>query len=180
MRASAIFTPSRWRFPGEPGDEGAIAAQTARHFGTTHAEWAIDAATGRELFAGFLRAGDQPSIDGLNTFAVSKFAREHGMKVVLSGLGSDELFGGYPVVRSGAAAARVEPPPRLRSGRCGRRIGRRIEQSASDPRWRRLGDLLTQPADLAHAYQMFRGVFTHAEARVLVERSTRRDGLSPC
>ena len=59
-------------------------------------------------------------------------------------------------------------------------IGRQLERSASDPRWRRLGDLLTQPADLAHAYQMFRGVFTHAEARVLVERYAGAVGCPPC
>ena len=164
-------------FPGEPGDEGAIAARTARHFGTTHAEWSIDAATGRELFGEFLVASDQPSIDGLNTFAVSKFAREHGMKVVLSGLGGDELFGGYPVFRSGAAPALVEPSTGA-LGPVRPALGWRIEKAASDPRWRRLGDLLTQPADLAHAYQTFRGVFTHDEARVLVERVCGRSRRS--
>jgi asparagine synthase (glutamine-hydrolysing) len=156
-------------FPGEPDDEGATAARTARHFGTTHAEWAIDAATGRELFGQFLDASDQPSIDGLNTFAASKFAREHGIKVVLSGLGGDELFGGYPS---------FDRVPRLHSwnrrltllGPARPAFGRRIQGAARDPRWRRLGDLLTQPADLAHAYQTFRGVFTHDESRLLVER----------
>ena len=156
-------------FPGEPENEGSIAAQTARHFGTTHAEWAIDAATGRDLFGQFLDAGDQPSIDGLNTFAVSKFARERGMKVVLSGLGGDELFGGYPsfdrVPRLSSWNRRLSALGPLRSA-----LGRQIENASTDPRWRRLGDLLTQPPDLAHAYQAFRGVFTHHEARVLVER----------
>jgi asparagine synthase (glutamine-hydrolysing) len=156
-------------FPGEPDDEGVIAARTAMHFGTTHAEWAIDAATGRDLFGKFLDASDQPSIDGLNTFAVSKFAREHGMKVVLSGLGSDELFGGYPS---------FDRVPRLHSwnrrlaalGPARRAVGRRMQNASSDPRWRRLGDLFTQPPDLGHAYQTFRGVFTHDESRALVER----------
>ena len=39
---------------------------------------------------------DQPSIDGVNTWFVSKAAREQGLKVALSGLGGDEFFSGYP------------------------------------------------------------------------------------
>jgi len=41
-------------------------------------------------------AMDQPTIDGINTYFISKFAKEAGLKVVLSGIGSDEIFGGYP------------------------------------------------------------------------------------
>lgn len=42
-----------------------------------------------------LQAMDQPSIDGVNTYFISKYAKEANLKVVLSGLGADELFGGY-------------------------------------------------------------------------------------
>ena len=42
---------------------------------------------------------DQPTIDGLNTWFVSKAAHELGLKVAISGLGGDELFGGYPSFR---------------------------------------------------------------------------------
>jgi asparagine synthase (glutamine-hydrolysing) len=41
-------------------------------------------------------AMDQPTIDGINTYFISKCAKEEGLKAVLSGLGGDELFGGYP------------------------------------------------------------------------------------
>lgn len=44
-----------------------------------------------------LEAMDHPSLDGVNSFVVSKVTREHGVKMALSGLGGDELFGGYPI-----------------------------------------------------------------------------------
>jgi asparagine synthase (glutamine-hydrolysing) len=47
-------------------------------------------------FDTILNAADMPTTDGINTWFISKFAREAGLKAVLSGLGADELFGGYP------------------------------------------------------------------------------------
>jgi asparagine synthase (glutamine-hydrolysing) len=42
---------------------------------------------------------DLPSTDGINTWFISKYAKEIGLKAVLSGVGGDELFGGYPSFR---------------------------------------------------------------------------------
>ncbi|MCJ8210574.1 asparagine synthase (glutamine-hydrolyzing) [Mucilaginibacter sp. RS28] len=39
---------------------------------------------------------DMPTTDGINAWFISKYASEAGLKAVLSGLGADELFGGYP------------------------------------------------------------------------------------
>ena len=43
-----------------------------------------------------LESMDMPSCDGINTWFISKYASSQGLKAVLSGVGGDELFGGYP------------------------------------------------------------------------------------
>ena len=165
-RDRALYTFSL-AFPGWSEDEGPVARRTAAHFGTQHTEWSIDGTMAKALFDGFLAAADQPSIDGLNTFAVSRLARERGMKVVLSGLGGDELFGGYKsfddVPRLTAVNRALSYTGPLRTA-----AGEGLQRLAGDPRWRRLGDVLTQPPGLASTYTLFRGVFTHAEAEALV------------
>lgn len=47
-------------------------------------------------FQTILDSMDLPSCDGINTWFISKYASEQGLKAVLSGVGGDELFGGYP------------------------------------------------------------------------------------
>jgi asparagine synthase (glutamine-hydrolysing) len=47
----------------------------------------------------YFKAMDQPSADGINTYFISKYAKQSGLKAVLSGLGADELLGGYASFR---------------------------------------------------------------------------------
>jgi asparagine synthase (glutamine-hydrolysing) len=49
-----------------------------------------------EFFPRIMEDMDLPTTDGINTWFISKFAHEDGLKAVLSGVGADELFGGYP------------------------------------------------------------------------------------
>ena len=47
-------------------------------------------------FGEVISSMDMPTCDGINTWFISKFAAEEGLKAVLSGIGADELYGGYP------------------------------------------------------------------------------------
>ncbi len=147
-------------------DESGIARRTAEHFGAQHSEWRLDRTSGRALFDEFLPHVDQPSVDGFNTFAVSRLTCREGIKVALSGLGGDELFGGYPSFRQ---------LPRM--VRWGHRLGplrgwagHALTAFAPRASLRRLGDFLQQPPTLGNAYAAFRGIHTAAEARALVAR----------
>jgi asparagine synthase (glutamine-hydrolysing) len=80
-------------------DESEQAAAIARGFGTTHRNIHLK---GDDVCADLpevLAAMDQPTVDGFNTFFVSRAARRAGLTVALSGLGGDELFGGYASFR---------------------------------------------------------------------------------
>src|SRR5262245_29780673 len=83
-------------FRGTANDEISFAAETARLYGVQHSTRVITQQEFTQDFPNILAAMDQPSIDGINTWFVSKAARELGLKVAMSGLGGDELFGGYP------------------------------------------------------------------------------------
>ncbi len=48
------------------------------------------------FFPAIIQDMDMPTTDGINTWFISKYAHEDGLKAVLSGMGADELFGGYP------------------------------------------------------------------------------------
>jgi asparagine synthase (glutamine-hydrolysing) len=76
-------------------DEGKYARAVAKKFTTDHHELRVSQHDALNTIPEYLCAIDQPTIDGLNTFLVSRATRAAGIKVALSGLGGDELFAGY-------------------------------------------------------------------------------------
>src|SRR5262249_16312805 len=72
-----------------------LAATTARALRTEHHVIRLTGSNILDLLPGALAAFDQPTVDGFNTYIVSQAARRLGLKVTLSGLGGDEIFGGY-------------------------------------------------------------------------------------
>lgn len=76
-------------------DEREYSRNAAKYIGTEHSELVITGDIVRQNLPLALGAFDQPSMDGINTYFVSKITREAGVTVALSGVGGDELFGGY-------------------------------------------------------------------------------------
>lgn len=87
------------RFAEEKFDEGRFQRIVAERYRTEHREMVLREREVQEMFPAFFEKMDQPSIDGINTYAVSWAARKVGLKAVLSGLGGDELFCGYDSAR---------------------------------------------------------------------------------
>ncbi|MEP6917016.1 MAG: asparagine synthase (glutamine-hydrolyzing) [Acidobacteriota bacterium] len=93
-------------FEDIPSPDIEFATAIAKHLHGTHTVLTL---SGRELsqrIPAAIAAMDQPTVDGINTFVVSSAAAQAGVKVLLSGLGGDELFGGYTTFRRAPLLAR--------------------------------------------------------------------------
>ncbi|MFH1609127.1 MAG: asparagine synthase (glutamine-hydrolyzing), partial [Candidatus Bipolaricaulota bacterium] len=102
-------------------DEREYASEVARAFGADHTEVVVSGRTVRDSLPRIVRHIDQPSFDGINTFLISEAAKSGGVTVSLSGLGGDEVFGGYDtfhVIPKWEKASRLwgRMPPFLRRG----------------------------------------------------------------
>lgn len=154
-------------FPDGPQggvDEGLEAAEFARAIGAKHEMVAVSGKEVADLLPELFRGMDRPTSDGVNTWLVSRAAKEAGLVVVLSGLGGDELFGGYPSfqtvpqVESIRRAMRVLPSGAWSS--MARVAGRRTPGG-------RVARILGASGGSVGAYTAVRGLFSPAEVRVM-------------
>lgn len=157
---SIAFEDPQW-------NEGDIAKKVADHFGTNHTEFLMTAEKAKPLYETYLKSVDQPSIDGFNTYCIAKVASENGEKVVLSGIGGDEIFAGYKsfdvipeMMQKTALASKVSFAIKP--------IFSFIEKRLS-AKYRRIGDALLEPESISAAYQSLRGVFSKSESKELTE-----------
>ena len=145
-------------------DEGPVAQRTASHFNTRHHNTELDANGADAAFSGYLESIDQPTIDGFNTYLVSMAASRQGMKVVLSGLGGDEVFGGYKSFEQVPKLAAVGKAMRFLPG-IRHSLGWLAETLPGDSRVRRIGSFFRSPGTLFDAWQCFRATFSAQDAR---------------
>ncbi len=155
-------------FDEERYSEATYAAEVARRYGSEHHDVRLPAEEAMKSFGDAVRALDQPSADGVNTYFVSKAARAAGLSVALSGLGGDELFAGYGAFRSfGRLQALARGVGRLPGG-----ARRALDASTSLPfapaRLRKLGMVLAGGGSMAATYAALRAMFTPDERRALL------------
>ena len=102
--------------------EGDVAAATAERLGMAHEQIPVLGKEVADALPTILSSLDQPTTDGFNTWLVCRAAREAGLVVALSGLGGDEIFGGYPTFSIAKKTDRVIgalsllPPSARRAG----------------------------------------------------------------
>jgi asparagine synthase (glutamine-hydrolysing) len=163
-------------FGGAPEDEVPGARAIAAHYAVAHHVRWVERREFEADLPRILDAMDQPSIDGVNTWFASKAAAERGYKVVLSGVGGDELLGGY--------SSFVQIPRAARLGRVLSRVpgaayalDRLGALAAGFARQPKLAGLGSQLGSVEGVYQLSRGLFLPGELPQLMGEAAAREGL---
>lgn len=164
-------------FRGRHDDEAPLAAEIAAHYQTQHSTRLISADEFRGDLPKIIDAMDQPSTDGINSWFVSKAAREVGLKVAISGLGGDELVGGYPSFSDIPRwRQRVRPLSRMPGlGVALRKLGPICFGSRVSPK---AFGLIEYGGTTAGAYFLRRGLFMPWELGAVMGRGASREGLA--
>jgi asparagine synthase (glutamine-hydrolysing) len=151
-------------FPDEGFSEAKIARRTAERLGTDHTEFTLSQQEMAERLDEAIAAFDQPSMDGVNTYFVSWAARQSGLKVALSGLGSDELFGGYSSFANTTQVARLARAARFFPASFRGSVAKRFAKGGffglSADTTRKAAVAWRDPASLPHSYFFTRLLFT--------------------
>lgn len=148
-------------FPGNKLDEAVYARKASDFYSTANYEYNLTEHEVIEELDKIFYSMDQPTIDGINTYFVSKAARELGLNVVLSGVGGDELFGGYPSFINIPKYRKIKNLPFARSlmSLTAPLMNNRLPAKAIK--------YMKNPDALNAEYKLVRGLFTDSELKSL-------------
>jgi len=164
-------------YRGTHDDEVPLAEAVARQFKTDHHTIWVSRGDFENDGEKIMGAMDQPSTDGVNTYFVSMAAKRAGLKVALSGLGGDELFGGYSSFQEIPRAVRALRPfgviPSF--GRGFRLVSSRFLKRFTSPKYAALFEYGTS---FGGAYLLRRGMFMPWELVEFLDPDMVREGWS--
>jgi asparagine synthase (glutamine-hydrolysing) len=156
-------------FEDESLDESSYAAAVAGAIRSRHTTAVLSEADFLAQLPGAMTAIDQPTFDAINTYFVSRAARDAGMTVALAGTGGDELFGGYrsfvelPTMMKGTAwfpgrmlAGAIRSTARMAGGT----FWGAMRSAPPQTRWGKLADVARAAGDLLALYQVSYSIFT--------------------
>lgn len=162
-------------FSGTENDEVPLAEEVAQYYGSLHKTISVARKDFKSELPLLLDAMDQPSIDGVNSYFVCKAAQQAGLKVVLSGLGGDELFGSYPSFRQIPRLVKNIRPynamPGLGTGF--RMVAAPLLKSFTSPKY---AGLLEYGGSYGGAYLLRRGMFMPWELPNILDGDMVREG----
>jgi asparagine synthase (glutamine-hydrolysing) len=162
-------------YRGTAADEAPLAQAVAATYATSHEIHRVSRDDFRQELPALLDAMDQPSIDGVNTYFVSRAAARAGMKVAMSGLGADELLGGYPSFSEvPAIKRRLNPWSRIPGlGRSFRAVSAPLLRHFTSPKY---AGLVEYGGSYGGAYLLRRGLFMPWELPELLDADIVREG----
>ena len=154
--------------------ESALARRVAEKWGASHTEIALSEEEMLATLPDAISSIDQPTIDGVNTWVISRATRRAGITVALSGLGGDELFGGYPSFKRARAIDRyLSPIARLNPSRR-RQVAAVAARVMGDTlKSQKVASAITEGGDLLASYLSMRGLFSKAARCDLMNRHAR-------
>jgi asparagine synthase (glutamine-hydrolysing) len=159
MNSSRTFTLA---FDNWPYDERQLAELTAKHCEAYHTCRVISEQDVLTDISLAISSMDQPTVDGINTWFVSREARRSGLTVALSGVGGDELFAGYPSFRQVQYLKRLQHLRRWLKILPSWHSGLRWLPGSPDSR-RKLVAFLSDEMPLNHPYFAIRNLFTESQ-----------------
>jgi asparagine synthase (glutamine-hydrolysing) len=171
-------------------DESRHAQRVAEAIGSRHTRCVLSEQTFQDQLPDAFTAIDQPTFDGINTYFVSRAARDAGMTVALAGTGGDEVFGGYPsfvdiprMVDAGAWLRFSDEASMVRRAFVGTvTLGARVANGMSwdlfkvappQARWGKVADVARAAHDALGLYQVSYAMFTRETQGVLAEGAVR-------
>jgi asparagine synthase (glutamine-hydrolysing) len=155
-------------FSDKDFDESEYSDRVSSLFKTDHTALRVGEDQLLDALPHAVSAMDQPTVDGINTYLISRSARELGLKVALSGLGGDELFGGYDSFRTAPRLSRLDRlfntlPPAYRS-LFGKALSGILPRSDRNTK---LAHLIAGRKSGCHVYFLLRALFCEEDLQEL-------------